>query len=129
MAQILTIRVLLDAEEDVAKKEIDALLREHCTKTGSSLIDWEQSDIHPVCDEVDDAIANETYPNGLAFDEFVIYSSSEFQAGTGFWSDTLSGWTSFEFATRVDCARRELPPSRGGDAMILSVSGVEKVFS
>lgn len=128
MAQILTIRVLLDAEEDVAKKEIDALLREHCTKTGSSLIDWEQSDIHPVCDEVDDAIANETYSNGLAFEEFVIYSSSEFQAGTGYWSDT-DGWTTFDRATRIDCTKRELPSSRGGDAMFLSVSGVEKVFS
>jgi hypothetical protein len=137
MAYIATVKILVDDNnESVVYDGINEILRD--AQMGGPngecqdwVVDWKFDSVEPVGEELNDSIANETYEEGDAFADWVIFSASEARAndGAGFWSNEY-GWTTIDLATKFDAIERERahggPRSAGMDAMwMLAPYGME----
>ncbi len=114
MAYLVNITVLVDVcEKGEVHKCIDAMVRQ-----AKDIIDWQCVSIDPVPAEIEDAIVNETYVEGDAFCDLVIFSRSESLNAQEpmFWSNEL-GWTTLDGATKFKSPIGHLPASAGDDAV------------
>lgn len=125
MAHIATIKILVDERnEAVVYDGINNLLRDaqYGGPNGEDkgwIVDWSFVSVNPTNTDLDDSIANGTYEEGDAFNDWVIFSRSEAiaQDGAGFWSNE-HGWTTLDQATRFDGADVwQMPHSTGMDAV------------
>lgn len=121
MAHIATVKIVVDeANEDAVYDGINEMLRAF---NGDWVVDWKFESVEPVNESLNDSIANETYDEGDAFRDWVIFSRSEAiaQDGAGFWSNEY-GWTTLDLATKFEGASvRDLPHSAGMDAVWMLV--------
>lgn len=125
MAFIATVTILVDeANETSVYDGINEILR-NAQMGGPNgedrgwVVDWKFKSIKPANESLNDSIANETYAEGDAFNDWVIFSRSEAiaQDGAGFWSNEY-GWTTLDLATKFeDASVRDLPHSAGMDAV------------
>jgi hypothetical protein len=128
MAYIATVKILVDEADKASVFDgINELLRD-AKKGGPKgknrdwIVDWEFGPVEPVNESLNDSIANETYEEGDAFADWVIFSAGEARAndGAGYWSNEY-GWTTIDHATRFYLCERErsdeLPHSAGMDAV------------
>lgn len=125
MAYIATVKILLDeANESNVYDGINEILRD--AQMGGPngedrgwVVDWKFESIESANESLNDSIANETYAEGDAFNDWVIFSRSEAiaQDGAGFWSNE-HGWTTLDLATKFeDASVGDLPRSAGMDAV------------
>lgn len=129
MAYIAKIKILVDeANKAVVYDGINEMLREAQMggpngEDGDWIVDWKFESVEPTHESLNDSIANKTYAEGDAFDDWVIFSRSEAidGDGAGFWSNE-HGWTTLEMSTKFEGASvRNLPHSVGMDAVWMSV--------
>ncbi len=121
MAFIATVTILVDeANETSVYDGINEILR-NAQMGGPNgedrgwVVDWKFKSIKPANESLNDSIANETYAEGDAFNDWVIFSRSEAiaQDGAGFWSNEY-GWTTLDLATKFeDASVRDLPHRSG----------------
>ena len=107
MAYLVTVKLLLDeASEEAATALAQAAI--NCITSqelanAETLVDSTIEDVSAVNESLDDSIANETYSEGDAFANWVLYSQSEADSDSddnaGYWSNTY-GWTP-EFDTLI----------------------------
>lgn len=126
MAYIATIKILVDeANESTVYDGLNEMLRTAQEPVDEDdaetpwLLDWKFESVDPVNESLNDSIANETYAEGDAFNDWVIFSRSEAvaQDGAGFWSNEY-GWTTLDLATKFEGASvQDLPISAGMDAV------------
>jgi hypothetical protein len=125
MAYVVTVKILVDEADKVSVFDgINEILRD--AQIGGPngedrdwVVDWKFDSVEPVNESLNDSIANETYFEGDAFRDWVIFSRSEAiaQDGAGFWSNK-HGWTTLDLSTKFKGApTRNLPHSVGMDAM------------
>ncbi len=123
MAYLVTVKLLLDeASEEaataLAQAAINCITSQELARAGT-LVDSTIEDVSAVNESLNDSIANETYSEGEAFANWLLYSQSEADSdsgdNTGYWSNTY-GWTSRDLATRFPSTRCETPNSVGNDA-------------
>lgn len=123
MATLVTLNLLVDdADEAAASALISEIMATAMQQTldgvDSKVLDFEVSDASRTITELDDSVVNETYVEGNAFSDWVIYSPSEAAQSedrAGFWSNTY-GWTTYDLATRLPPVFR-LPQSTANDAV------------
>ena len=130
MAYLVTGKLLLDeASEEAATALAQAAI--HCITSqelanAETLVDSTIEDVSAVNESLDDSIANETYSEGDAFANWVLYSQSEADSDSddnaGYWSNTY-GWTSRDLATRFSSTSCDKPDSVGMDAMWMVEGG------
>lgn len=84
------------------------------------IVDWKFDAVMLANQTLSDSIASNTYAEGDAFSDWVIFSRSEAvaQDGAGFWSNGY-GWTTLYLATKFDSIDLEYPLSAGMDAMLM----------
>ncbi len=122
MATLATLKILVDEANEAAVYDgINEMLRsaQYGEPNGEGwIVDWKIESIESANESLNDSIANETYAEGDAFNDWVIFSRSEAiaQDGAGFWSNEY-GWTTLDLATKFDGAERKLPHSAGMDAV------------
>jgi len=124
MAHIATIKILVDEQEEAAVYDgLNNILRnaQYDVSNGEFMnwvLDWSFESVASTNESLNDSIANETYEEGDAFRDWVIFSRSEAIAhdGDGFWSNE-HGWTSLGSATKFDGALYSLPHSVEMDAV------------
>jgi len=119
MAFIATVSILVDeANEASVYDGINEILRD--AQMGGPngedrgwVVDWKFKAVEPVNESLNDSIANETYTEGDAFSDWVIFSRSEAIArdGAGFWSNEY-GWTTLDLATKF-CGYESRRPHDG----------------
>jgi hypothetical protein len=124
MAYIATIKILVDATNEAEVYDgINEMLRD--AQMGGPngedrgwVVDWKFESVDPSNESLNDSIINETYTEGDAFNDWVIFSRSEAiaQEGAGFWSNEY-GWTTLDLATKFDSTFTPLPMSAGNDAV------------
>ena len=127
MAHLITLNLLIDsASEDDAIKAAHAAI-----SSQAAIIDSSLEDARKAPHELDDSISNETYQQGDAFANWVIFSRSEAEFHgdlAGFWSNTY-GWTSLDLATRFSLHQPLTRPiARGDDATLLLASGAIRLL-
>ncbi len=120
-----TIKILVDeAKEAVVYDGLYEMLRiaqepvDEDSDETPWLLDWKVDSVDPTNESLNDSIANETYAEGDAFNDWVIFSRSEAiaQDGAAFWSNEY-GWTSLDLATKFDgSSAHDLPISTNMDA-------------
>ena len=122
MAHVARIRILCDETDEARVYDgINEMLRaaQEPVEEGDApwIVDWAIDSVDPTHAALDDSIVNETYVEGEAFRDWVIYSPSEARAqdGDGYWSNEY-GWTTLDLATKFDAIERALPRSIGNDA-------------
>lgn len=125
MAYIATVKILVDETDEATVYDgLNEMLRtaqEPVDEDGDEtpwIVDWKFESAVQTNEVLNDSIANETYEEGDAFNDWVIFSRSEAVArdGAGFWSN-VHGWATLEQATRFEVASaRSLPHSTGMDA-------------
>lgn len=130
MAYLVTVKLLLDeASEEAATALAQAAI--NCITSqelanAETLVDSTIEDVSAVNESLDDSIANETYSEGDAFANWVLYSQSEADSDSddnaGYWSNTY-GWTSRDLATRFSSTSCDKPESVGMDAMWMVEGG------
>lgn len=130
MAYLVTVKLLLDeASEEAATALAQAAI--NCITSqelanAETLVDSTIEDVSAVNESLDDSIANETYSEGDAFANWVLYSQSEADSDSddnaGYWSNTY-GWTSRDLATRFSSTSCDKPDSVGMDAMWMVEGG------
>lgn len=123
MAYLATVTILIDeADEARACDGISEMLtaaQQPVEEDGESwIVDWSIDSVATTTDELDDSICNDTYAEGDAFRDWVIFSRSEAvaQDGAGYWSNEY-GWTTLDLATKFDAINRERPLSAGMDGV------------
>jgi hypothetical protein len=125
MAYLVTVNILID--ESDASRVVDGIndmlkeAQEPVEDGGESwIVDWSFDSVDLGAEELNDTICNETYSEGDAFRDWVIFSRSEsiVQDGGGFWSNEY-GWTTLDLATRFDPISHNLPHSKGMDAVMM----------
>lgn len=119
MAFIATLQILIDdPNESTVYDGLNELLRD--AKAGGAngenqdwILDWKFASVDLASDSLNDSICNETYAEGDAFRDWVIFSPSEAatQDGAGFWSNEY-GWTTLDLATKFGATTWELPSAR-----------------
>ncbi len=126
MAHIATLKILVDEPNQAAVYDgingilWNAQLGGPNGEDRDWVVDWKFDSVEPVNESLNDSIANETYAEGDAFDDWVIFSRSEAiaQDGAGFWSNEY-GWTTLDLSTKFeDASVRDLPHSAGMDAVL-----------
>jgi len=124
MAYLVTVKLLLDeASEEaataLAQAAINCITSQELASS-NTLVDSTIEDVSAVNESLKDSIANETYSQGDAFANWVLYSQSEADSdngeNTGYWSNTY-GWASKDLATRFTSTYCEKPKTAGMDAM------------
>lgn len=128
MAYMATIKILVDeANEATVYDGLNEMLRmaqepvDEDSEETPWLLDWKVESVDPTNESLNDSIVNETYAEGDAFNDWVIFSRSEAiaQDGAAFWSNEY-GWTSLDLATKFDgSSAHDLPISTNRDAMWL----------
>jgi hypothetical protein len=128
MAYIATVKILVDEADKASVFDgLNELLRfaQMGGPNGEDrdwVVDWKYDGLKPVNDFIEDSIFNETYAEGDAFKDWVIFSRSEAVThnGAGFWSNE-HGWTTLDLVTQFSDDERKckphLPLSTGMDAM------------
>lgn len=118
MAYTATVTILIDEEEEASvTNSIHKMLRCSWVENGGNVVDWTISHLGAVCDEMKDSIANDTYAEGDAFRDWVIFSRSEMEKGNGagFWSNEY-GWTTLDLATKFAGTEGDKPATAADDA-------------
>lgn len=118
MAYTATITILIDEADEVRVADsINEMLRTNWVENGGNVVDWAIDHVGAVCEELNDSIANDTYQEGDAFREWVIFSRSEMEKGdgAGFWSNGY-GWTTLDLATKFASTEGDKPVTAGDDA-------------
>jgi hypothetical protein len=108
MATLITITMLVDLENKDAANAYLADRFQQLVKTledggETDIIDWGITRAADVCEELNDAIANDTYSPG-DFNKSWIISSATANHGRGisYWNSSI-GWTAKIAATKYDC--------------------------
>lgn len=129
MAYIATVKILVDETNETNVYDgINEMLRsaQYGEPNGEGwIVDWKFESVDPVNESLNDSVANETYEEGDAFGDWVIFSHSEAlaQDGAGFWSNEY-GWTTFDEATKFDSREVIVPCSTGMDAIWILIPRV-----
>lgn len=122
MAHIVKLEVLVDSpDENSVVDGLNELLRNAQVSEAGSIVDWTIEDASPIHYALQDSLTNETYSEGEAFEDWVIYSPSEAAVcddNAGFWSNEY-GWTVFDLATRFDGRHLNLPSTTNDDAVLI----------
>lgn len=122
MAYLVNVSILVDAScSNEVYDGLNALMHKANEGGNSPIIDYQISDADSVHAALEDSISNDTYEEGDAFKEWVIYSQSEADASegeAGYWSNDL-GWCSLENATIFDVRAIHLPITTNKDATIM----------
>lgn len=125
MAFIATIKALVDETDESALYDgLNEMFRAAQSQVDEDsdespwLVDWKFVSVESANELLNDSIANGTYAEGDAFNDWVIFSRSEAAAqdGAGFWSNE-HGWTTLDVATRFDSTDYSIPASAGMDAV------------
>lgn len=123
MAKIVTVSLVVDEDNDDIIERGLSVLFEHAERDW--LIDWRYTDSTPLPVALADAIVNDTYGPGDAFELFVYFSAHEaFESGngSGFWSNEY-GWTTRDLATRFtagELAAFHAPHSGADDVVVMA---------
>lgn len=133
MAYLATIQIVIDDQDPEHIEEcLKEMLAAACTPVDPEggddhnwIVDSRIESIDALNDVVCDAITNQTYSEGDAFAQYVIYSRSEAAAGgnelDGYWSN-VCGWGDFNLALRISPpVALNLPMSAGQDAVLVRV--------
>ncbi|WP_253248781.1 hypothetical protein [Alcaligenes faecalis] len=127
MAHLVTVTILVDDNNcNEVYDGINALMKNAAVEDNSAIIDYQVSNTERVHAVLEDSISNDSYEEGDAFKEWVIFSQSESDRSddrAGFWSN-LYGWTTFDMATRFSAVHTYLPKARNNDATLLLASKV-----
>lgn len=123
MAHIVKLEILVDdPNQSRVYDSLNELLRNaQSSETGNNIVDWTFDDASMIHSSLQDSLANETYSEGEAFQDWVIYSASEAavsEDNAGFWSNEY-GWTTFNLATRFGGCDLDLPVARNNDAVLI----------
>lgn len=127
MAHIVTLRILVDKPDEVRVIDgVNEMLRaaqapvDEDNGDGPWIVDWSLDSVDPVSEDLNDSMANETYDEGDAFRDWVIFSRSESlrHDGDGFWSNEY-GWTTLDLADKYSSVQHDMPYSAGNDAMMM----------
>jgi len=124
MARIVTLKLLIDEpDESKIHQEIAAMIgmAQQPVDDGNCpwLVDWTIESTYSVHKELDDSITNETYQEGDCARNWLAFSATKAnESDSGYWSNAF-GWTSFDLATRYDCAHINAPRWYGAEDVVL----------
>lgn len=122
MAYLVNVSILVDeSDREEVYDALNALMATPDDEGYLNIIDYQISDAEKIHAALDDSISNDTYEEGDAFREWVIFSQSEADASdgeAGFWSNDL-GWCSLPNATIFDARAVCLPISTNNDATMM----------
>lgn len=103
--KILTVKVLVDGGGgDAIYKKMEKRFQDLAQSLGD-VVDYELDYSEPVADELSDAVSNETYDAGDAFNNWIIFLLEKVIANaprSGFYSSEF-GWGDYNLATRYSC--------------------------
>lgn len=120
MAYMVRLGLLIDAadEEEAYQLALRCAQAVRQADEGGRIVDLQVGSTRRTNPALDDSIANDSYGQGDAFSDWIIFSRSEAMAsdGAGYWSNEY-GWTTRNLATRfASTAACDLPMSAGADA-------------
>ncbi|CAM5559940.1 hypothetical protein [Eoetvoesiella caeni] len=122
MAHVVTLEVLVDeSDESAVYDSLNELFRNAQAPQLGNIVDWSIKSSNDIHESLADELVNETYVEGDAFADWIIFSASELEAngdGACFWSREY-GWTTFDLATRFGANQVNLPIAKGNDAVFL----------
>jgi hypothetical protein len=124
MAHIACIQILVNEDDKATVFDgINEILRD--AQMGGPngegrgwIVDWKFDNVHEASPAVSKSVQNDSYSEGDAFIDYVVFSPEEARAGygAGFWSNE-HGWTTLDQATKYDDAEGNLPITADSDAV------------